>query len=331
MRIAIIGAGAIGGFLAARLAAARFEVTLVARGAQLAAIARDGLTLVERDGTRATHRLPVVERLGHATTPDFVVLAVKAHQVQAVAEDLARLPASASVVTMQNGIPWWYFQRHGGPHEGRAVRAVDPSGTLAAGIDPCRLVGCVVYPACELTAPGVVRHVEGERFALGELDGKPSARVEAFSAALAAAGLKAPVHADIRSEIWLKLWGNLTFNPVSALTRATLDRICGEPLTRALAAGMMVEAQEVASRLGITFRVPLERRIEGAARVGNHKTSMLQDIEAGRPTEIEALLGSVIELARLTGTAIPRIETVYACTRLLEASVRADTPALKAA
>jgi 2-dehydropantoate 2-reductase len=331
MRIAIVGAGAIGGFLAARLDAAGSRVTVVARGATLSALSGTGLTLVERDGRQAIHRLPVVDRLAAAGPQDCVVLAVKANQVVPVAGDLARLDPRTTIVPMQNGIPWWYFQRHGGEHEGRAVRAVDPSGRLAATIDPRRLAGCVVYPACELVAPGVVRHVEGERFALGELDGSTGTRVEAIAAAFRAAGLKAPVLADIRAEIWLKLWGNLTFNPVSALTRATLDRICGEPLTRELAAGMMGEAQEVASRLGITFRVPIERRIEGAARVGRHKTSMLQDIEAGRATEIEALLGSVIELARLTGTSVPRIDAIYACMRLLEASVRIDKPVAKAA
>ena len=263
MRIAIVGAGAIGGFLAARLASGPAEVTLIARGAQLAAIERDGLTLIERDGREATHRLRAVERLTAAGPQDCVVLAVKATQVEPIADEVARLDPATLVVPMQNGIPWWYFQRHGGAHEGRVVRAVDPDGRLAACIDPRRLAGCVVYPACELAAPGVIRHVEGERFALGDLDGPPSGAVETLSAAMIAAGLKAPVLADIRSEIWLKLWGNLTFNPVSALTRATLDRICGDPLTRDLAAAMMAEAQAVALALGIAFRVSIERRIEG--------------------------------------------------------------------
>jgi 2-dehydropantoate 2-reductase len=320
VHIAIVGAGAIGGFLAARLAANGCRVTLVARGAQLTALSRSGLTLIERDGSRASHRIPVVERLAAAGRQDYVMLAVKAHQVAPLAADLARLPPSTTIVPLQNGIPWWYFQRHGGPHEGRTVRAVDPHGQLAAAVDPARIVGCVVYPAGELVAPGVVRHVEGERFPLGELDGDTTARVQALSEAMAAAGLKAPVLPDIRAEIWLKLWGNLAFNPLSALTRATLDRICAEPRTRALAAEMMAEAEIVASRLGITFRISIERRIEGAARVGRHKTSMLVDVEAGRATEIDALLGSVIELARLTATPVPRLEAVYACMALLEAS-----------
>jgi len=319
MRIAIVGAGAIGGFLAARLAAAGTAVTLVARNAQYAALTRDGLTLIERDGRRATHRVPVAERLSAAGPQDAVVIAVKATQVEPLVPELATLDPSTTLVPMQNGIPWWYFQRHGGAHDGRHVESVDPGGVLASRLDPHRIVGCVVYPACELAAPGVVRHVEGERFALGELDGQATERVNTLSGIMTLAGLKAPVLPDIRAEIWLKLWGNLAFNPLSALTRARLDRICAEPLTRALAAGMMAEAQEVASLLGIMFRVPLERRIEGAARVGAHKTSMLQDIESGRATEVDALLGSVIELARLTGTAVPRLESIYACTRLLDA------------
>jgi 2-dehydropantoate 2-reductase len=326
MRIAIVGAGAIGGFLAARLAASGIEVTLVARGAQLEALRSRGLTLIERDGRQTTHRLEAADRLAHAGPQDYVVLAVKAHQVEPLVEDLTRLPSSTAIVPMQNGIPWWYFQRHGGAREGRPVHAVDPDGRLAKSIDPAKLVGCVVYPAGELVAPGVVRHVEGERFAIGELDGVWTARIHALSEAMSRAGLKAPVLADIRAEVWLKLWGNLTFNPLSALTRATLDRICADPNTRQLAAAMMAEAQEVASRLGISFRVPIERRIEGAARVGAHKTSMLQDVEAGRATEIDALLGSVIELARLTETPVPRLESIYACMRLLDAPAPAQSP-----
>lgn len=332
MRIAIVGAGAIGGFLAARLGKAGLDVTLVSRGRALEVLRRDGLTLLERDGSRTHQRMNFAESLDLARAPDYVILAVKAYQVEGALAGLeGPLDPSTTVVPMQNGIPFWYFQRHGGPHEGRAVLAVDPRGHLSALVPATHILGCVVYPACELVSPGVVRHVEGERFPLGELDGSESHRALALSGAFTSAGLKAPVLPDIRAELWLKLWGNLTFNPVSALTRATLDRICGEPLTRALATGMMEEAREVAGKLGIGFRVPLERRIEGAARVGNHKTSMLQDIESGRATEIDALLGSVIELAHLTGTAVPRIETVYACTRLLEESVRIVAPAAKAA
>ncbi|QJR11521.1 hypothetical protein DSM104443_02599 [Usitatibacter rugosus] len=326
MRICIVGAGAIGGFLGARLAAGAFNVALVARGPHLAALRRDGLTLIERDGQRRTHAVEAYGRIAEVGPCDVVVLALKAQQLPAIAAEVPALfHRDTVVVPMQNGIPWWYFQRHGGEHAGTRVASVDPAGAIGAWIPPERIVGCVVYPACDIAAPGVIHHVEGERFPLGEIDGTVTPRVEALSEAFTKSGLKAPVLTDIRSEIWLKLWGNLTFNPISALTRATLDRICGEPLTRDLAAAMMTEAAAVAGKLGISFRVPLERRIEGAAKVGNHKTSMLQDIEAGRATEIDALLGSVIELARLTQTEVPHLRAMYACARLLEATVRHET------
>jgi len=218
---------------------------------------------------------------------------------------------------MQNGIPYWYFHRHGGELAGTRVCSVDPNGVIGAQIPPERVIGCVVYPAAELVSPGVVQHIEGNRFPLGEPDGSTSERVTRVSASFNAAGLQAPVLSDIRSEIWLKLWGNLTFNPISALSRATLASICQYPPSRELAVAMMTEAQTVAGKLGITFRVPLEKRIAGAERVGHHKTSMLQDVEAGRALEIDALLGSVDELARLTNTATPHIDTVLALTKLL--------------
>ena len=316
--VCIVGAGAIGGYLAVRLARAGHRVTVVARGAQLEAIRRNGLTLIAASGesetiapTRAT------ADLREAGPQDVVIVAVKAHQLAPLAAGLdAVFHAHTVLVPMQNGIPWWYFQRHGGPFEGRAVTSVDPDGTLARTIDPKRIVGCVVYPATALERPGVVRHVEGNRFPVGELDGNTTVRAQRVSELFIGAGLKSPVLPDIRSEIWLKLWGNLSFNPISAVTGATLAHICRYPHTRALAAGMMREAAAVANELGVTFRVPLEHRIAGAEKVGEHKTSMLQDIEAGRATEIDALLGSVIELARLTGTAVPQLEAVYACAKL---------------
>jgi len=221
-------------------------------------------------------------------------------------------------VTMQNGIPFWYFHKHGGPLEGRQVRSVDAEGRLASLIPPERIIGCVVYPASELVAPGVVRHVEGERFPVGELDGSTSARVQAISDCFTRAGFKAPVLDNIRAEIWLKLWGNLSFNPISALSHATLEGICQYPVSRELAANMMREAETVASRLGISFRVTLEKRIAGAEKVGRHKTSMLMDVEAGRGPEIDALVGSVVELGRFTDTPTPTIDAVYALVKLLE-------------
>jgi 2-dehydropantoate 2-reductase len=222
---------------------------------------------------------------------------------------------------MQNGMPYWYFHKLAGPFENHVLHSVDPGGAIARAIDPARVIGCVVYPASELLEPGVVRHIEGDRFPLGELDGSISQRAQAVSDAFARAGFKAPLLPDIRAEIWLKLWGNLVFNPVSALTRATLEDICRFAPTRELAAHMMAETQQVAAKLGVTFRVSIDKRIAGAERVGAHKTSMLQDIEGGREPEVEALVGSVVELARLTDTRTPHIDAVYALTRLLGRSV----------
>jgi 2-dehydropantoate 2-reductase len=247
-----------------------------------------------------------------------VILALKAHQVAAVARDLRALFGSdTTLVATQNGIPWWYFQKHGGEFEGRRVEAVDPDGEIMAAIDVERIVGCVVYPAAEIVAPGVIRHIEGNRFSVGELDGAETPRIKKISEVFTQAGMKAPILSNVRAEIWLKLWGNLSFNPISALTHATLVDICRFPLTRSLAAAMMTEAQAIANKLGIQFRVPLEKRIAGAEAVGKHKTSMLQDIEAGRPIELEALVGSVVELGRLTHTPTPHIDAVYACASLL--------------
>jgi 2-dehydropantoate 2-reductase len=225
------------------------------------------------------------------------------------------------VVTMQNGIPFWYFHRHGGPLDGHTVQSVDATGELARKIPPQRVLGCVVYPAADLVAPGVIQHVEGDRFPLGELDGSSSARVQAVAECFQHAGFKSPVLDNIRAEIWLKLWGNCSFNPISALAHSTLVDICEHPLARELAAEMMREAEAVATKLGITFRVTLDRRIEGAAKVGKHKTSMLQDVEAGRGPEIDALVGSVVELARLTGTPTPHIDSAYALVKLLATTI----------
>jgi 2-dehydropantoate 2-reductase len=326
MRIAVVGAGAIGGYLGARLSLAGEDVTFIARGPNLAAMQANGLKLIAEDGTEArTTTARAFEKMTEAGPHDAVLLTVKAHQVAAVAPDLRHLcHADTAIVTMQNGIPWWYFHKHGGEYEGKPVRSADPDGTIARSIDPARLIGSVVYPAANLVAPGVVHVVEGNRFTLGELDGSTTPRVQAISASLVKAGFKAPVIADIRSEIWLKLWGNLSFNPISALTHATLVDICQFPLTRELATRMMTEAEAVANKLGVTLRVSIERRIAGAEKVGAHKTSMLQDVEHGRPIEIEALVGSVVELGALTGTPTPYISAVYACTTLLAKTLNAQ-------
>ena len=319
MKIAIIGAGAIGGYVGAKLALAGEDVTFIVRGANLEAIRKNGMKLIMDDGAEhVAAGVKATDDYAQAGEQDMVILAMKAHQVQAVAGDLpALLGPDTTVVTMQNGIPYWYFHNHGGPLEGRPVRSVDPSGMLAEMIPPRRVIGCVVYPASELVAPGVVKHMEGERFPVGELDGSASERVTRISECFTRAGFKAPVLENIRSEIWLKLWGNLTFNPISSLAHSTLADICQYPLSRELAANMMREAQDVAHKLGIQFRVTLDKRIAGAEKVGKHKTSMLRDIEAGRAPEIDALVGSVVELGRMTQTPTPHIDTVYALVKLL--------------
>ena len=326
IKIAMIGAGAIGGLVGAKLAEAGYDVTFMVRGANLEAIRRGGVRLIASDGREvAVRAVRASNDYAAVGAQDVVVLAVKAHQLADVAADAARLIGPETVVvTMQNGIPFWYFHRHGGELAGTVVRSVDPSGALARHIPPEQVLGCVVYPASELVAPGVVVHIEGDRLPLGELDGSRSERVVRVSECLVRAGFKAPVLDDIRAEIWLKLWGNLTFNPISALTRATLVDICEDDATRTLAAAMMGEAQTVAEQLGIAFRVSLERRIAGAARVGKHKTSMLQDIEASREPELDALVGSVMELGRLTGVATPHIDAVYSLTRLLARTLAAQ-------
>lgn len=319
MKIAVIGAGAIGGLVGAKLALAGEDVTFIVRGDNLAAIGERGFRLVASDGSQQVARdVVATDRYDRAGPQDIVILAMKAHQLEAVANDVPRLfGPDTVVVTMQNGIPYWYFHKHGGVLEGTVVRSVDPEGTIGARIPASRVLGCVVYPASELMAPGVVRHIEGDRFPIGELDGSTSERAQRVSDCFTAAGFKAPVLADIRAEMWLKLWGNLSFNPISGLSHSTLVDICRYPLSRELAAAMMREAQAVAHKLGIEFRVTLEKRIAGAEKVGSHKTSMLQDIEAGRAPEIDALVGAVIELARLTETPTPHIDTVYSLVKLL--------------
>jgi len=326
MKIAIVGAGAIGGYAGVKLALAGERVTFIARGANLDAIRSRGVRLILNDSTElVTRDVQATADYGAAGPQDVVIVAVKAHQLDAVANGVPKLFGPQTVVvTMQNGIPYWYFHRHGGPLAGRAVESVDPGGRCLKLIPAERVIGCVVYPASELVAPGVIRHVEGDRFPVGELDGSSSPRVQAVSECFVRSGFKAPVLDDIRAEIWLKLWGNLTFNPISALTRTTLRDICQYPPTRALAASMMSEAQAVANKLGITFRLPIERRIAGAERVGTHKTSMLHDLEAGRVMETDALLGSVLELARMTETEVPAIEAVYALTKLLGRTVETN-------
>jgi 2-dehydropantoate 2-reductase len=319
MKIAIIGVGAIGGYVGIRLALAGEDVTFIARGANLEALRTRGIKLINSDGSEeVVSRVKATDNYTEAGLQDIVVLGMKAHQVEAVTGEVPKLFGPKTVVIpMQNGIPYWYFHGHSGPLAGTRVESVDPTGEIYDKI-PCeRVIGCVVYPAAELVAPGVIKHVEGNRFPVGEPDGSTSERVTQVARCFVNARMQAPILSDIRSEIWLKLWGNLTFNPISALSRATLAGICQYPPSRAIAAAMMSEAQTVANHLGVKFRVSLERRIAGAEKVGHHKTSMLQDVEAARTLEVDALLGSVVELARRTNTPTPHIDTVYALTKLL--------------
>ena len=323
MKVAIVGVGAIGGYVGHCLARAGEDVTFIARGKNLEALRARGTRLLRADGSEeAVPQVKATADYAAAGPQDLVILAMKAHQLESVALDVPRLFGPDTVVVpMQNGIPYWYFHGHPGELAGRRLQSVDPSGLIGDNIPAQRVIGCVVYPATELLEPGVIKHVEGNRFPVGEPDGTASNRVARVADCLVRAGLQAPVLSDIRAEIWLKLWGNMTFNPISALSRATLAGICQYPPSRALAAEMMTEAQNVAAKLGITFRVSLEKRIAGAERVGHHKTSMLQDVEAARTLEIDALLGSVIELARLTDMPVPHLDAVYALTKLLAKSL----------
>lgn len=311
MKVCIFGAGAIGGYLAAGLAQVEgVEVGVIARGKHLEAIRSDGLTLL-KDGAETTVKVHAALDPHEIGPVDVVFNALKAHQAWQSADYVVPLlGAETPVVCCQNGVPWWYFHGLGGPHEGRRLDAVDRGNRLWDLIGPERAIGCSVYPAAEIAEPGVIRHVYGDKFALGEPSGAVTDRIQAISRTLEAGGFRAPILEDIRSELWLKLWGNLCFNPISALTRATLDIVAGEPETRATAKAMMLEAQAIAESLGASFRVDVERRIDGAAKVGKHRTSMLQDLEAGKAMEIDALVTAVQEMGRITSHPTPTIDIV---------------------
>ncbi|MFT3955164.1 MAG: 2-dehydropantoate 2-reductase [Piscinibacter sp.] len=319
MKIAVVGAGAIGGYLGAKLARSGEDVTFIARNRNLEAINARGFRLILEDGTEEhAPTARAVQHMAEAGPQDAVLLTLKAHQVKDVLPGLRELfGPQTMVVTMINGIPWWYFHKLGGDYEGRRLDSVDPGGLIDQHIEHERIIGSIVYPASELVEPGVVKVIEGNRFTLGELDGQRSERIDALSQVMMRAGFKAPVSRDIRSELWIKLWGNLSFNPISALTHATLEQICRFGPTRALAAAMMREGQAVAEKLGVRFKISLEQRIAGAEAVGAHKTSMLQDVEHGRALELEALIGSVVELGRITETPTPTIDAIYAAASLL--------------
>ena len=324
MRVCVVGAGAIGGLLAVRLAAAGTPVSVIARGGHLDAIRRGGLRLLETDGSETVAEVAASDDVAALGPHDVVILALKAHQIAAVSDRLHHLYGPDTVVVpVQNGIGWWYFERHGGEHDGRRLQTLDPDGVLAATVPAERIVGCIAYPAATKAAPGVIRHVEGDRFPVGELDGSRSERAQAVAAAFSDAEFTSRVLTDIRSHLWVKAWGNLAFNPISALTGTTLAEICRNEATRELAATMMTEALEIAQRLGVRIRFSVEQRIAGAAKVGEHKTSMLQDVEAGRPLEVDPLVGVFVELGELTGTPTPTISSIYALVSLLNRRLQA--------
>jgi 2-dehydropantoate 2-reductase len=291
------------------------DVTFIARGPHLAAMRENGVKLIS-EGTEQIVHPRCVESAEEAGPQDYVLVTLKAHSLPSAAKQMQPLLGpDTAIVSAVNGIPWWYFHGLSGPYEGRIVQSVDPEGQVSALLPPSRAIGCIVYPAAEVTAPGVIDHSYGDRFSLGEPDGSRSPRAQALSEALIAAGFKAPVRPKIRDELWVKLWGNMAFNPISALTTATLDVLTGDEGQRGVARAMMLEGQRVAEALGVRFAIDVDKRIAGAAEVGAHKTSMLQDLERGRPMEIEALLGAVVELADWVGEAAPISRSVLALVR----------------
>jgi 2-dehydropantoate 2-reductase len=315
MKICVYGAGAIGGLVGAKLARAGEEVSLIARGAHLEAMKAKGLKLLSEEG-EFTVRPRCAANAAELGPQDYVVLALKAPAVAGIVDQMQPLLGPQTAVVMAiNGVPWWYFHGLEGRFRDHRLKTVDPGDRQWQGIGADRVLGCVVYPAAEVVEPGVVRHQSGDRFSLGEPDGSKSERVQKLSRAMIAAGLKAPVKPDIRTEIWVKLWGNVAFNPISALTGGTLKGICEDPSTRSLARSIMNEAEAVAARLDIKMPIDVERRIDGAAGVGEHKTSMLQDLERKRPTEIDAIVGAVAELGDVVGVDTPHIDAIYALVR----------------
>jgi len=312
MKICIYGAGAIGGYLGVELASAGMDVTLIARGPHLQAMQENGLKLLIGDEEKIAHPRCTDDPF-EAGPQDYVIVTLKAPSAVAIAGKMEPLLGpDTAVVTASNGIPWWYFYNLQGPLRDYQLKSVDPDSKQWDLIGPERAIGCVVYPACEISEPGVIRHVSGNRFVLGEPDGQKTDRVQKLSEAFVNAGLKAPVRPEIRNEIWVKLWGNLCFNPISALTHATLDVVATDPGTRQLAREMMLEAQAIGEKLGVRFGIDVDRRIDGAAAVGPHRTSMLQDLERGRSMEIDALVTVVQEMGQLTEVSTPTIDLVLA-------------------
>ena len=320
MKFAIVGAGAIGAFAGAMLARAGEDVTLIARGAHLRAMQEHGVRVRGSLGDFAAHPA-ATDDPAEVGPVDVVLLTLKAHSLTAMAPRLTPLIGPETcVVSAQNGIPWWYFYRHGGEWEGTHLETVDPGEVISRNIDPSRVIGCVVYPSAIINEPGIIEHIEGTRFAIGEPDRSKSERCRRIADSFIKAGLRCPIRTDIRHDMWVKLMGNVAYNPISALTRATLIEIVQCPETRALAAAMMAEADSVAQKLGIDIGVSVEQRLDGAEKVGQHKTSMLQDVETGRPLEFEAIVGAVVELGNKLGLSLPCTNAVYACVKLLAGS-----------
>ncbi|MFG1300948.1 2-dehydropantoate 2-reductase [Xanthobacter sp. V3C-3] len=315
MKVCIYGAGAIGGYMGVQLAQAGAEVSLVARGGHLEAMQTNGLKLLI-DGEERVAHVRATDDPRELGPQDYVIVTLKAHSVPGVVERMRPLIGEhTTIVTAVNGVPYWYFYKHGGALENRTLGTIDPGGRQWEVLGPERALGCIVYPATEVVAPGVIQHIYGDKFPLGEPSGEITPRVTALSQMMEKGGLRAPVMTNIRDELWLKLWGNLCFNPISALTHATLDIIAADPGTRAVARAMMLEAQGIAEQLGIRFRVDVERRINGAGAVGAHKTSMLQDLERDRPMEIDPLVSVVQEMGRMLGTPTPTLDVVLALVR----------------
>lgn len=315
-RICIFGAGAIGGYVGARLAhKAEADISLVARGPHLAAMQSNGLTL-KQGGETFTVRPRLTSDPKALGPQDFVIVALKAHALPLVLEQMQPLLGKdTAILFAQNGLPWWYFYKHGGPYEGRRIESVDPGGKIWERLGPERALGCVVWQAAELEAPGIIAHAYGDRMPIAEPSGEKTPRAARLSQLLISAGIKSPVRGNLRDEIWLKLWGNLSFNPVSVLTQGTLLQLATDHGTRRVIRNMMLEARGVGEALGVKFSVDVDERIGMAEKVGNHRTSMLQDVEAGRATELDALLGAVIELAQMVGIATPALNLIYDLTR----------------
>ena len=318
MKIAIVGAGAIGAFLGAKLALAGEDVYLIARGPHLKAMQANGVRVRSPEGNFEAH--PTATHDYESIGPvEYVFLTVKAHSLTAIAPSLAPLLGpDTAVVSAQNGIPWWYFMGQGGPFDGSSIESIDPGGVIAHAIDSSRVIGCVVYPSTVIVEPGVIEHIEGNRFSIGELDGTSSERCKRLAASLISAGLRAPIRGHIRHDMWIKLLGNVVFNPMSALTRATLVEMATHPESSDIVRAVMAEADAVAEGLGVRLPLTIDQRMDGARKVGAHRTSMLQDLESGRPMELESVVGVVIELGEKLGLPMPHTRTLYSCARLLD-------------